>query len=74
MLITLATGILLNSCIKPDETPITTPWDHTLSMGGHMHKPGLMDARTNCIECHGDDLRGGTSGVSCYYCHNQKWN
>jgi predicted CxxxxCH...CXXCH cytochrome family protein len=22
-----------------------------------------------CAECHGDDLRGGISGISCYYCH-----
>lgn len=25
---------------------------------------------TSCAECHGEDYRGGTSGVSCYQCHN----
>lgn len=25
---------------------------------------------TSCAQCHGDDYRGGTSGVSCYQCHD----
>ncbi len=25
---------------------------------------------TSCAECHGEDYTGGTSGVSCYQCHN----
>jgi hypothetical protein len=25
----------------------------------------------NCTECHGADLGGGTSGESCYECHNK---
>ncbi len=39
-----------------------------------MHKAGLKDAETNCTECHGDDLRGGNVGVSCYECHGKKWH
>jgi hypothetical protein len=27
---------------------------------------------TGCKTCHGDDYRGGTSGVSCYNCHQQE--
>lgn len=25
---------------------------------------------TSCAQCHGSDYRGGTSGVSCYQCHD----
>ncbi len=25
---------------------------------------------TNCVSCHGSDFGGGTSGFSCYTCHN----
>lgn len=28
------------------------------------------DETERCITCHGDDYLGGTSGVSCYQCHN----
>lgn len=30
---------------------------------------GLLD-RQECQKCHGDDFSGGTSGISCYTCHN----
>jgi len=49
------------------------PADHTMSKDGNMHKPGLNSPMDNCIDCHGSDLRGGTSGVSCYECHGKKW-
>jgi len=50
------------------------PADHTVNKHGCLHKEELKDAATNCIECHGDDLRGGTVGVSCYECHGEKWH
>jgi hypothetical protein len=31
-----------------------------------------MGAIENCKKCHGFDLRGGTSGVSCYDCHAEE--
>jgi mono/diheme cytochrome c family protein len=48
---------------------LTTP----SNKGGTYHKPGLNDPLTNCVACHGADLRGGTTGVSCFKCHGQKW-
>ena len=49
------------------------PGDHTISQDGYMHKSGLNNPLDNCVSCHGADLRGGTTGVSCYECHGQKW-
>jgi DnaJ-class molecular chaperone len=50
------------------------PADHTTSVHGVNHKPGLNNAATNCTSCHGSDLKGGTAGVSCYQCHGKKWS
>jgi hypothetical protein len=38
------------------------------------HKPGLEQARVNCVSCHGQALQGGVvdaggSAISCYSCH-----
>lgn len=80
--IQLVTGILilflfalalLIGCEAPSNSNYNPPDDHTISMGGYMHKTGLTDPLTNCVECHGDDLRGGSAPVSCYECHGQKW-
>jgi hypothetical protein len=49
------------------------PADHTISKDGAQHLPGLNDPEANCTSCHGDDLRGGSVGVSCYECHGQEW-
>ncbi|HEY5925024.1 MAG TPA: CxxxxCH/CxxCH domain-containing protein [Kofleriaceae bacterium] len=37
--------------------------------GGAVHGPALELQSEDCRECHGDDLTGGTSGVSCDGCH-----
>ena len=49
------------------------PADHTVSKDGAKHQPGLNDPLNNCVSCHGEDLRGGETGVSCYECHGKKW-
>ena len=49
------------------------PSDHTESKDGAMHKSGLQQPIINCVDCHGDNLEGGTSTVSCYECHGKKW-
>ena len=63
--------MLLFSC--GDEGKYNPPADHTRSNHGAMHKPGLDQPMTNCVSCHGSDLNGGTTGVSCFECHGKKW-
>ena len=46
------------------------PPGHTELNGGIPHKPGKADPMSNCTSCHGSDLSGGSSGQSCYACHN----
>ncbi len=47
---------------------------HTVNFDGHLHAPGYCQPFTNCAQCHGGDLRGGTTGQpSCYECHDAKW-
>lgn len=61
------------SCSSPNESKYDAPDDHTISKSGAMHKSGLKSPLENCVSCHGDDLRGGEVGVSCYDCHGKKW-
>lgn len=66
--------ILVSSCENTSDLPkYTPPADHTISKHESMHKSGLEEPLTNCVLCHGADLQGGTSGVSCYECHKKKW-
>jgi len=47
---------------------------HTINFDGHHHAPGYCQPLQNCAQCHGSNLRGGTSGEpSCYECHDAKW-
>ena len=48
------------------------PDGHTVNKDGNFHRPGLTDPLTNCVDCHGADLRGG-EGPSCFTCHGVKW-
>lgn len=73
LLTTIITLSLLLACESNVESDYNPPDDHTLSKDGYMHKSGLNNASENCIECHGDDLRGGSAVVSCYECHGKKW-
>ena len=66
-------SVFLIACSSPSESKYDPPADHTISKDGAKHKPGLDDPLANCISCHGSDLRGGESGVSCYECHSKKW-
>lgn len=49
------------------------PADHTIDKDGAMHKSGLNNPEVNCVSCHGGDLHGGSTGVSCFECHDKKW-
>jgi len=66
--------VVIISCEKTDDLPkYSPPSDHTISKDGAMHKSGLDRPLTNCVSCHGSDLTGGTTGVSCYECHGKQW-
>jgi len=67
--------LLLYGCSSSTETESKNnpPADHTINKDGIMHKSGLNDPETNCVSCHGADLRGGNVSVSCYQCHGKKW-
>ncbi|MCF8224060.1 MAG: hypothetical protein K9J25_13065 [Bacteroidales bacterium] len=75
LLITVLTvlSVHLISCEKKSGSDYNPPSDHTVSMGGYLHKDGYTRPLTNCFTCHGETLTGGTSGVSCYECHDKKW-
>ncbi|NTU50303.1 MAG: hypothetical protein HGA87_05390 [Desulfobulbaceae bacterium] len=47
---------------------------HTVNIGGYGHQAGFFSPSTNCVKCHGSDLRGGLSGRSCYQCHTAVWD
>ena len=62
------------SCEKEEgNTDYNPPSDHTISKDGYMHRSGLNQPLDNCVDCHGSDLIGGTSGVSCFECHGKEW-
>ena len=66
--------VVISSCEKTNDIPkYSPPSDHTISKDGTMHKSGLDQPLNNCASCHGSDLEGGTTGVSCYECHGKKW-
>ena len=72
--IILITLLFFVSCSQEDDYPqYNPPSDHTINKDGVMHKSGLSDPTLNCTACHGADLTGGTSQVSCYGCHGVEW-
>ena len=72
-MMTLIPLFLFFSCESPTESKYNPPASHTINKDGVMHKSGLTTPAANCASCHGSDLRGGDSGVSCYECHGKKW-
>ena len=66
--------ILIIGCEETNDSPkYNPPSDHTISNDGFLHKSGLDQPLTNFVNCHGADLKGGTTGVSCYECHGKEW-
>lgn len=64
---------LLLGCGDEDKSKYNPDEAHSVSKDGARHMPGLQDPLTSCSACHGTDLKGGTSGVSCFECHGEKW-
>jgi len=62
------------SCGEAPSEPGNLPDNHTVNKDGARHAPGLENPTTNCVECHGADLRGGAAGQpSCFSCHSKVW-
>jgi hypothetical protein len=60
-----------DSSTEPGTSP---PANHTVSIGGALHDPGLNDPEVNCTACHGATLQGGPDGQpSCFSCHGRQW-
>lgn len=76
MMLIIAFGLVgaFFCCDKsPTSSKYDPPTDHTISKDGAKHKSGLQTPLENCTSCHGSDLKGGSTGVSCYDCHGKKW-
>lgn len=66
------------SCTGTDKSP-----DYTSDGNDDYHPSGYADAAVHgieakcqedtCLDCHGEDLTGGTSNVSCDSCHIAGW-
>jgi predicted CxxxxCH...CXXCH cytochrome family protein len=78
-LLLLLTVILMQGCSKVEDNLVTAPkvtthpdgWVDTNATA--FHGKYLFDNHMNlvpCAPCHGADFKGGTSGISCYKCHN----
>jgi hypothetical protein len=70
---TIALTIILLGCPKKEYPKFQPPPDHTDNIEGVKHKYGYEEPDKNCVACHGQDLRGGEKGVSCYTCHEKEW-
>jgi len=72
-MIILGMIVLFTGCENANDPKYNPPADHTINHSGFMHKSGLNQPLVNCVACHGSDLKGGTTGVSCFECHGTKW-
>ena len=71
--VAVAIVALFIGCENANDPKYNPPADHTINQSGYMHKSGLNQPLTNCVSCHGADLKGGSTGVSCFECHGTKW-
>jgi hypothetical protein len=82
LILTLFALLWLAGC-SDDKTPITSTshpesWNTTGSAVFHGTK--VLEAGYNsCKSCHGTDLKGGKTGISCFACHQTyphpaEWN
>ncbi len=73
-LIILLIVLAVASCLEtvPPRRDFNPPADHTIREEGFLHMPGLKNPMQNCVDCHGEDLRGGIA-PSCYTCHGREW-
>lgn len=62
-------AVSCNSCHHPADRSLS-PWKDFEGHGQYVIET-LLNDKTQCQRCHGDDLRGGRSGISCYSstCH-----
>lgn len=62
---------------KVDDTSGTTPTGNRHHPAGYglqeAHGPDAKYQTETCTECHGADLTGGTSAISCDSCHAEGW-
>ncbi|MEA2062551.1 MAG: hypothetical protein U9P14_02530 [Gemmatimonadota bacterium] len=72
-LLLLAAAMLWTACAELKEPSLvrthTQEWASASTAGFHglkVRQAGLI----SCLGCHGDNYRGGTSGISCNECHN----
>ncbi len=73
ILILLSIAACDDSSSPTSSTSSNAPEDHTINRDGVLHKSGYDNPTENCASCHGDDLQGGSTGVSCFQCHGQEW-
>lgn len=75
--LSLAVALLAGAACSSDATGVDgseAPEGHTVRFDGVAHAPGAGAPQTNCVTCHGMDLRGGSDGApSCFTCHGREW-
>lgn len=60
-------GISCNSCHYSFPHPGVSDWEN---LGHGLYLQSYTFDLTKCTDCHGVNLTGGISGVSCYSCHS----
>ncbi|MGA2667540.1 MAG: hypothetical protein ABSF32_01335 [Ignavibacteria bacterium] len=81
-ILTLAILVMYQGCAQEQSNPVTAPqlnlgphpsgWVNPISSDFHgKYISSTLNWSLNlCKTCHGGDYSGGTSGASCYNCHN----
>ncbi len=80
LIIVLVLGLIFSSCSKLQNnvlTPVQSqsvihPEGWTTPSSGDFHGTYIKAHNydmTTCTACHGSDLKGGTTQISCYTCH-----